>query len=63
MFKIGQKYQITMCEPRDNGYVPVIHDNWTIVQVEMPIIMIRNNGEEILINTNSPMFVSAKSQL
>ncbi len=56
MFKVGEKYTIVLRENGDN----TTYAECEIVSVQMPLIKIKQDGDEQILNTGSLSFVSAK---
>lgn len=56
MFTVGETYRIVM---RENDE-PTTYPSCKIVSVNLPLIKIKQNGEERVLNTGSPAFVSAE---
>lgn len=56
MFTVGETYRIVL---RENGE-PTTHPECKIISVQLPLIKIKQHGEEIILNTGSLSFVSAE---
>jgi hypothetical protein len=60
MFKLGTRYDLTMCELGDEGYIDTEYPLWTVVEIAMPVVKFSRDGDEWIINTSSPLFVGAQ---
>jgi hypothetical protein len=59
MFNLGTKYDLTMCELGDNGYIETEYRLWTAIDVAMPIVKFSRDGDEWIVNVSLPLFVRA----
>ena len=57
MFTVGQFYEIGFVEYDDDGRICI---DWRAgceaIEVQMPVVKFRQNGDEIIVNTASPYF-------
>jgi len=58
MFNVGQTYRIRMIVGGDERHM----FNCQVIEVDGPVIKIRQNGDEQIINTASPNFISAEPE-
>jgi hypothetical protein len=58
MFEIGKSYRLSMTDPSDPDAVHYVHGS--VVEFQFPLLKIRDDGKEKIINTSSPTFMSAE---
>ena len=58
MFEVGAKYYIEMVE----GSTPISWGGCLVVESELPLIKIKRDGKEVILNTASQAFVRASLQ-
>ena len=63
MFEVGKVYEITLLEPHPVELAEVTYPNCEVIEVDGTLIKYRSGPYERILNTTSPHFHSAATQL
>ena len=62
MFEVGKTYTIITWEGSEDGGIPTEHPGCEVIEVQFPVVKVRQHGREWIINMSSPGITGAKPQ-